>query len=59
MWSFLAQNWVWFAFPVLMVLMHRGHGGHGGHNQAPNDVRPVSSPNGHPLGPATRRRPGA
>lgn len=29
--SFVTQNWLWFAFPLVMLLMHRGHGGHGGH----------------------------
>lgn len=33
MWSFVTQNWLWFAFPLLMLLMHRGHGGHGGGGQ--------------------------
>ena len=44
--DFLAQNWIWFAFPLLMILMHRGHGGHGGHGRQPTESGCV----GHDVG---------
>ena len=47
--DFLLANWIWIAFIVVMVAMHRhgGHGGHGHHDHGTQNRRTGDHPASH------------